>query len=200
MKRIHVAAVLVMVLGQLAHAADWTLLVPKIEASVVAIMTKTGGCTGVVIDNDRDFVLTAAHCDGPEMYVDLAPAKIKAKDVKNDLMVVHVEGIDRPEIKLALVNPKIGDEVASYGYGYAMERPLFRVAHISDNQGRVDGQSGSEFMIIDSSFVPGQSGGPVVNTKGEMVMLVQMGNDIVGLGVGAETLKLKVGKYFAGGK
>ena len=47
-----------------------------------------------------------------------------------------------------------------------------------------------------NKFVPGQSGGPVVNEKGEVVMIVQMGTNIVGLGVGTETIRDKVGRFF----
>lgn len=177
-------------------SAQWVVVAPKVAESIVEIASKMGSCTGFVIDNERDLVLTAAHCDGPELYADLAPAKVRAKDVKNDLMVLHVEGIDRPALKLAKAPVKIGEEVASYGYGYAFEEALFRVAHISAVDVNIDRAS---YFVIDAAFVPGQSGGPVVNTKGEVVMIVQLGTEIVGLGVGTDLIIEKVGKYFAGG-
>lgn len=183
--------------------AQWPSIATELRQSIVYIEGKEGSCTGFVIDNERDFVLTAAHCDMTEMYVDLAPAKVRAKDVKNDLMVLYVEGIDRPALKLAKKNPVIGEEVATYGYGWGLERPLFRVSYISDTEAQV--QTGlpnqGPFYVVDKNFMPGQSGGPVVNAKNEVVAIVQLGSNIgVGLGIGAEQIQSKVGKYFAGGK
>ncbi len=51
-------------------------------------------------------------------------------------------------------------------------------------------------MVTDAAFVSGQSGGPCVNAAGEVVMMVQRGSSTVGLGVGAETIKNKAGRYF----
>lgn len=182
-----------------AFAADWQAIATQLRESIVNIEVEGGRCSGFVIDNNRDFVLTAAHCDGKEMYVDLSPAKVRAKDVKNDLMVLEVEGIDRPALKLGR-NPKIGDEVASYGYGWGLERPIFRVAHVSDDKTSIPGLEGGPWILVDAPFVPGQSGGPVVNLRNEVVSIVQRGGDGVGLGVGADVIAAKVGKYFAGGK
>jgi hypothetical protein len=36
----------------------------------------------------------------------------------------------------------------------------------------------------------------VVNEAGEVVMMVQRGTQSVGIGVGAETIRSKVGRYF----
>lgn len=181
-------------------AADWFVVAANLNKSVVAVQIgERGSCSGFVIDNERDFVLTAAHCSakGEDLYVDLAPAKIRAKDTKNDLMVLEVEGIDRPAMKLANKDPKVGMEVASLGWGYGLNEPLFRLAHVSA-VGINLRESGDPYIAIDATFVPGQSGGPVVNEKGEVLMLVQMGTEIVGFGVGAERIEKSLGKYFEG--
>lgn len=196
MKRI--IAVLLLAMFALAPsmtAASWTLA-EKLTESVVYLENKEGSCSGFVIDNERDYILTAAHCDGPELYANQNPTKVVSKDVKSDLMVLHVEELDKPALKLAQKNPSIGEEVASLGFGYGLERPLFRVSHISDNKAEISEISGN-IVVIDAAFVPGQSGGPVVNTNGEVVMIVQMANERMGLGRGAEMIKSKVGKYFA---
>jgi S1-C subfamily serine protease len=185
-------------------AFDWVGVATATKQSVVEIAsTRADGngsaCTGAVIDDDRDFVLTAAHCDGVpgSVFVDNLPAEVRAKDEKRDLLVLYVKGIDRPALKLAKADPKVGEEVASYGYGYALEQPLFRVAHISAGDIAVER---ARLFTIDASFVSGQSGGPVVNTAGEIVMIVQLGNPYVGLGVGAEVLEDKVGRFFSSKK
>lgn len=199
MRRLILILSLVLATATSAFAADWAVLAPSVKESIVEIAVGTeGACTGFVIDNDRDFVMTAAHCDvasdSQTLFVDNLKAEVRAKDTKNDLMVLYVKDIDRPALKLAPKNPNVGDEVASYGYGYALEQPLFRVAHISAKDVAIER---SRYISIDSTFVPGQSGGPVVNDKGEVVMIVQLGSPIVGFGVGAETLHDKVGRFFS---
>lgn len=196
MKRVVCAAGLMLLAAVSAGAADWSAVVPNVKASTVEIASGVGACTGFVIDNERDFVLTAAHCDGPKdtLYADNLKAEVKAKDDKNDLMVLYVKDIDRPALKLAKNDPRIGEEVASFGWGYAMEEPLFRVAHVSAKDVAMER---SHYFAIDASFVPGQSGGPVVNPMGEVVMIVQLGNDVIGLGVGAERISDKMGRFFS---
>ena len=191
---------LLLVLVVPAFAADWSVVAGNVKDSIVeiAISSETGepqgACTGFVVDNDRDFVVTAAHCDGPKVFVDNMPAKVRFKDVKNDLMVLQVEGIDRPALKLSDHDPKVGAEVASFGYGYALERPLFRVAHVSAGDIAIER---GRYFAVDAAFVPGQSGGPVVDEQGRVTMVVQLGTSIIGLGVGTETIRDKVGRFFS---
>ena len=197
MKRIIATMTGVVFLATSVFASQWAAIAEKLDESVVYIESKQGSCTGFVIDNERDYVLTAAHCDGLELYVDQTPAKVVSKDAKKDLLVLYVKDIDRPALKLANKDPKRGEELASFGFGYGLERPLMRVSHVSDDKTYIAEEGiGGPLLVVDTSFVPGQSGGPVVNALGEVSMIVQMGNDVVGLGVGAELIKSKVGKYF----
>lgn len=199
MRRLLFALLLsLLVIVPVRAAYDWAIVAEKLRDSIVSIETKDGRCSGFVIDDARDFVLAAAHCDGDELYVDMSPAKVRAKDVKNDIMVLFVEGIDRPALTMAARNPRVGDEVASYGFGWGLERPFFRVAHVSDVKTVLPGVEGGPFIVVDAAFVPGQSGCPVVNTRGEVVSVVQLGSANVGLGVGVDKIREKVGKYFTG--
>ena len=189
----------------LSLSADWAMVADKIAKSVVYIETTSGSCTGYVVNADAtnkdkedvDYILTAAHCDGPELYADQTVAHVLWKDTKKDLMVLEVANLDRPALKIAKDNPKIGDEVASYGYGWGLERPMFRTAHVSDDKTYIPEQGiGGPFIVIDAQFVSGQSGGPVVNASGEVVLMVQRGGQGVGIGVGAEIMRSKAGRYF----
>jgi S1-C subfamily serine protease len=183
--------------------AQWQPVAEKVAKAIVTIGKDDTHCTGFVINTragekgNKDYVLTADHCDSANLLADNNPAKVIYKDAKKDLLVVEVEDTGRPALKLAKKNPKIGDEVASYGYGFALERPMFRVTHIADDDTYIPEEGiGGPFIVTDAVFVGGQSGGPVVNTEGDVVMIVQRGGSGVGLGVGAEVIKSKVGKYF----
>lgn len=193
-------------LGTAPHAADWTALVKDLSKSVVAIERNDNGtsCTGFVInsrakdkdDNDVDYILTAAHCEAEKLWADQAEAKVVAKNKEKDLIVLAIEDSGRPALKLAQDNPKVGDEIGSFGYGYGLEKPLFRLSHISAESYIPYEGIGGPILFTDATFVGGMSGGPCINAVGEVVMIVQMGTGSVGLGVGAETIRSKVGKYW----
>lgn len=189
----------------LTFASDWPPMADKLGKSVVYIENASGSCTGFVInadvkkekEPDQDYILTAAHCEGEDLYADQTAAKVIWKDTKKDLMVLAVEDLGRPALKLAKDNPKIGDEVASLGYGWGLERPMFRTAHVSDDDTYIPEDGiGGPFIVIDAQFVSGQSGGPVINSAGEVALIVQRGGQGVGIGVGAETIRSKTGKYW----
>lgn len=179
-----------------APGDQWGAIAEQIRKSVIYIETDDGSCSGFSIDDARDYVLTAAHCDGKNLVAAMTPAKIKAKDTKSDLMVLYVEDLDAPALRLADVQAQVGEEVASFGYGWSLDRPMFRVGHISDNSAEVPNLAGGPFVIVDAAFVPGQSGCPVVNAKGEVVSIVQLTTDRAGFGQQLQKLKDKVGKYF----
>jgi S1-C subfamily serine protease len=201
MKRI-LSLVLVLFASVSVFANDWSAAAAKVTKSAVYIENAEGSCTGFVINSaarakgETDFVLTAAHCDGEKLFVDHVPARVIYKDTQKDLLVLEVEDLSRPALKLAGSNPKIGDQVASYGYGFGLERAMFRTATISDDQSVIPEIPGGPFIQTDAQFVPGQSGGPVVNVSGDVLLIVQRGGGGVGIGVGAETIRAAVGRFF----
>src|SRR5688572_4333579 len=159
-------------LGTAQARTDWAALVKALEKSVVTIERNDAGvsCTGFVINSrakdkeeDVDYVLTAAHCEATKLWADQSVATVIAKNKEKDLIVLSIPDSERPAMKLAQDNPKVGDEVASFGYGYGLEKPLFRLTHISaETYIPYEGIGGPLFMT-DATFVNGQSGGPVIN-------------------------------------
>lgn len=200
MKRIIATVVLAGIFALPIYAANtWATVVEKVEKSVAMLMVGTeGSCTAFSINEKENYVMTANHCfghdsEGKDLLVDNTPAKLIARDQKKDLMVLYVKGFDRPAIHLAKANPRVGDEMASYGYGYGLSKPLFRVTHAS----AIDTEELPSYIITDNDFIPGQSGGPVVDEDGDLVMIVQAGDGhALGIGIGAETIKKSMGRYF----
>jgi S1-C subfamily serine protease len=191
------AVALFLFLPALVEAQDWALAAARVAQASVYLESPESGCTGFVIDSERDYILTAAHCLHDDLYADSLPVEVVFKDLRRDLMVLYVEGIGegREALRLAAVNPKLGEEVASHGFGYALEHPMFRIAHVSMEEARIDGMG--PFIAIDAAFVGGQSGGPCVNRAGEVVMIVQRASNLMGVGVGAETIRGRVKKFFS---
>lgn len=187
-------------------AADWPALAKELSKSIVPIERDAAGtsCTGFVInahaktddDKDRDYVLTAGHCEAAKMFVDQAKATVLARNKEKDLLLLEVDDLDRPALTLAKENPKVGEQVASLGFGYGLEQPLLRLTYISAETHIPYEGIGGPLFLTDSTFVGGQSGCAVVNGAGEVVMMVQRGTDSVGIGVGAETMRQKMGRYW----
>ena len=203
MKRLFVSLLLVPFLGLSVRATDWSDVVKRAEKAVVWLQVgDSGGCTAFIINQEKHYLLTAAHCQANEhqlLWADYVLAKVILLDSQRDLMVIEAKEIDpaRPALKLAVKNPAIGQEVMSIGFGYALERPFFRQTHIQDDKMALPGVSGGPFVSTDSPFVGGQSGGPVVDAAGDVVLIVQRGDGgTTGLGVGVETLHARVGRFF----
>jgi S1-C subfamily serine protease len=184
-------------------ASDWTAIAETLKKSVVEITYDGDGtCTGFLINANLNLFASVGHCDtgdpNKRVYVNQVPATVVAKDVKNDLMVLKAPGVGDGMVALSLAdkNPVDGEEFASRGFGMGLNQSLFRTGHISANAVQLDGFDGT-FVAIDGAFVPGQSGGPGVNRAGELVCVVRLTSDRVGLCIPAETVKDKIGRFFA---
>jgi hypothetical protein len=178
---------------------DWTATAKKANESIVYVESESSKCTGFVIHaawkGDTDLILTCQHCDGKSLFADYVTARIVYKHAKADLLILEVADTGRPALTLAQKNPAIGEEVGSYGFGYALERPMFRLAHVSDDKAELPDVDGGPFVMIDAGYVPGQSGGAVVNAAGEVVSIVQRASGLVGIGIGAEAIRQKVSRF-----
>lgn len=202
MKRIALSfALAVLPLVPVAAMDPWPGVVKKVEPAIVSVENADGACTGFVIDTARKYVLTAAHCDGKELYADRVSASVVSKDTHKDLLVLKVAELDpgRTALKLAETNPAVMEQVVSVGYGYALERMFYRSARITDTAVMIPEQGiGGPFIGTDAPFIGGQSGGPIVNVSGAVVAIVQRSDgSALGIGVGAEIIKERVGRFFA---
>jgi len=190
------------ILTAMLQAADWTPIADKVSKSVVYVESEGGKCTGFIInaefkrkDEDKDLVLTDEHCNGKDLFADHQAARAIWKDSHADLLVLEIDDTGRPALTVSENDPKQGQEIVSYGHGYALEKPMFRHAYVSNASIDVPDVEGGPFVMIDAGYVSGQSGGPCINDKGEVVSIVQRANQLVGIGVGAEKIRSKVGKY-----
>ncbi len=195
------AAVALLIALVPVSASDWSDVVKQVEKSLVYMESTSGACTAWVINTEKKYLMTAAHCyDEKQLWADRVKATVIAMDTKKDLMVLEAKELDprRPALKLAASNPVRGHEVMSAGYGYALERPFFRKASVQDDQLMIpEAGIGGPFISVDAPFVGGQSGGPVVDMAGEVVAIVQRGDGgTTGMGVGAEIIRERMGRFF----
>src|SRR5262245_45036231 len=99
--RISVAALpaaLFLAFPSTAVATDGSSVVTQVERSVVWVQVgEDGGCSAFVINAEKHYLLTAAHCkprEGQALWTDNVQASVVFLDPKRDLMVVEAKYLD----------------------------------------------------------------------------------------------------------
>jgi S1-C subfamily serine protease len=156
---------------------------PGVRRAAPSVVRVLGTACGLGIAGSgwvaRDgLVVTAAHVvagedDTTVVTADGAPVAAEAVvfDVKNDLAVLRVTGVDRPGLSIANARP--GDRVAILGYpqnGAFAARPG-RIGGTVAVAGEDAYGRGPVFRTVTSfrgRVTHGNSGGPVVNGRGEV--------------------------------
>lgn len=140
-----------------------------------------GGGSGFVVDLEMGYIITNAHVvrDGRELTVTLAndnryPAKIVGQSDDTDIAVIKIDyqGFNRQGVKhLTLANSdkvQIGELAIALGAPYGLKSSVSlgivsgvgrrnRLARIGD------------FIQTDVAMNPGNSGGPLLNSRGEVI-------------------------------
>lgn len=167
-----------------SHLTTFTKMVDKVSSSVIRItgVEEEGHftCTGFVIAANR--VLTAGHCAGAEMNADGQAATILKVDEMNDLMLLQVSTA-KHALQLRTSPLVRFEEVTSIGYGFGwtqltvLHNDVMLVTHIPA-MGIAPG------IITQTEYIGGMSGGPVVDSHGRVIGMVQRGGRGTGYGVG----------------
>ena len=183
---------------------NWSNIATRLQESSFAISTLEGKiyCTGFVVDNKRDYALTADHCmhnrwveEGGTMVDGVVPEELWGDDAL-DVAVLHIPGIDRPELKPQFKPARAGQEMGSFGF--ARESGLkehFRAGVVSGVEAVVDGLDGA-WTVTDQPFIGGMSGGPVVDTDGKLISMVQRSNSVTGIGRSIQEIWLATRSYW----
>lgn len=183
---------------------SWPQLASSLKPSVVTIEAdriseegepETMTCSGFFIDSLRHYILTDAHCEGLNLRAEGTVTTVIYKDGIRDLMIIRADLISGPALSLSQTRPLVGEEVASLGTGLGFIQPMFRVARVATVGLQIDKVPGF-YVEIDNNFVPGQSGGPLINHRGEVVGIVEMSGEDVGFALSAEVIEQRVGRFF----
>lgn len=172
-------------------------ILDRVGPSVVAINTEVtqrrgpyvargqGAGTGVILTADGE-ILTNAHVvegassitvtvDGSETAL---PATLVAADAGNDLALLRVTGATdlTPATLGSSADTIVGDDVVAVGNALALEggmsvtRGIVSALHRSIEAGSDSGsESLSGLIQTDAAISSGNSGGPLVNSKGEVI-------------------------------
>jgi serine protease Do len=153
------------------NATDWSAVVVGLDRSVPRIEILApdapgpGTCSGVVLNAESGYVLTAAHCtvEKAAYTVNGRHAELVRQNRILDLAVLRAELKDAKAMPLAKDPPAIGAEVALVGFAFGAKRlhhQFGRVSQPLDDDGA---------LILDLMVIAGESGGPAINTAGELI-------------------------------
>lgn len=190
--RVLPAVVTILVTGETAQPVDLQVRNNDGTLSPLPVAKKDAfrsGGSGVIIDRARGHILTNSHVveDAVRIEVSLADgrrmlARVVGRDVTTDIAVIEVAERNLPELPIGDSDKmRVGDVVAAIGNPYGLEgtATLGIVSALSRTDGAFE-----DFMQIDASIHPGNSGGALVNTKGELIGINTAGSGERGKGAG----------------
>jgi serine protease Do len=130
--------------------------------------------SGFIISADG-IILTNAHVvrDASEVVVKLTDrrefrAKVLGSDPQSDVAVLKIDAKDLPVVPLAKGNDlKVGEWVLAIGSPYGLDNTV--TAGVVSAKGRSLPDGNVPFIQTDVAVNPGNSGGPLFNTRGEVV-------------------------------
>ena len=138
--------------------------------------SQVGTGSGVIISSDG-YIITNNHVIKNAVEIEITLnnnknyiAELIGKDATNDIALLKIEATDLPYVIFGDSNNiKIGEWVLAVGNPYNLTSTV--TAGIISAKGRdLDGnKSVDSFIQTDAAVNPGNSGGALVNTKGELV-------------------------------
>jgi serine protease DegQ len=160
-------------------AADIPALVRQMEPSVVTILTDKGLGSGIVYKADG-VILTDEHVVDGAQQVSVAfadgqhlDAKVRAADKVSDIAVVQVDRGGLPAATFQQSLPQVGELAIAIGSPLGFEATV-TAGIISGLHRQIPGSAATGSPLVDliqtdAAISPGNSGGALINGKGEVV-------------------------------
>jgi S1-C subfamily serine protease len=191
-----------------AYSRAVVSVVEQVGPSVVSVAVRTrarrrmdGAGSGLLFTPDG-YVLTNAHVvasakefkvtrtDGTE-----SPARLVGADAATDLAIVHIEGSHLPAAELGESDKlKVGQLAVAIGnpLGYSSTVSAGVISALGRTLRAQDGRLMEEIIQVDAALNPGNSGGPLVDSRGRVVGVntaVIMGAQGIGFAVPINTAR-----------
>jgi S1-C subfamily serine protease len=158
--------------------------------------------SGVIVDGRRGVVVTNFHVIENASAVEIGlqdkrnfRAQVIGVDPALDLAVLHVTGRHLPS--LALGNSyklSVGDTVLAIGNPFGLGQTV-TAGIVSATDRAFGGETGQRFIQTDAPITPGNSGGPLIDTRGEVIginsALISPNQGNVGIGFAIPANKVR---------
>lgn len=160
-------------------ALDITQIVEELAPSVVTIFAGDGLGSGVVYSSDG-LILTNEHVVRGSSEVEIgfadgqrATGTVKATDTISDLALIQTDrtGLPKPEFQSEL--PRVGEPAivigSPLGFESTVTAGIISGLHRSIPGSAASSQSLVDLIQTDAPISPGNSGGAVVNSRGQVI-------------------------------
>jgi serine protease DegQ len=203
--------------AQAAAAGDIPGIVRKVEPSVVTISHDQGTGSGVVWSKDG-VVVTNAHVVGEVRDVEIAffdgqraDGRVRAADPDTDLAVVDTERKDLKPATFQEELPAVGELAVAMGSPLGFQNTVTAgivsgVHREIPGSAREDIRSLVDLIQTDAAISPGNSGGALVNGRGQVVGInvayipPEQGAVAIGFAIPAATAVDVVGQLLKNGR
>jgi serine protease Do len=185
------AAVATAILGDVSTAA--AAVAERVRASVVEVHTPGGGSGAGTIWRRDGTIVTNNHVVARDRArITLADGRtfagsVVARDAHNDLAILRVDGLDLPAVEVADAGAlRAGEVVLAVGHPFGVRGALtIGVVHRPPRESGWRYRDGGQRELIQADVLlgPGNSGGPLVDTRGAVVGINAMVNGALALAV-----------------
>ncbi|MCC2660617.1 MAG: signal protein [Arthrobacter sp.] len=160
--------------------ADIPTIVTNVQPSVVTVFTGRGGLGSGVVYSEDGLILTNEHVVRGRQNVEVGFAdgrrvagRVRATDEISDLALVEAERTGLPAAKFQTDLPRIGELAIVIGSPLGFENTVTS-GIISGLHREIPGSASSSQSLVDliqtdAAISPGNSGGAVVNGRGEVI-------------------------------
>jgi len=133
--------------------------------------------SGVIIDSDKGYVVTNNHVieNADKIMITLKDgrqleAKKLGSDAKSDVALLQIEAKDLSEIKLAdSDNLRVGDFTVAIGSPFGLGQTVTSGIVSALGRGNLNIEQYEDFIQTDAAINSGNSGGALVNLRGELI-------------------------------
>jgi serine protease Do len=150
-------------------------LVEQVLPSLVVVRGRRFGAGSGIVWDSNGLILTNNHVVGRHMPIVMLQddgeyeSKLIARDPDVDLALLSIDATGLTPLQPASVSPRVGEMVFAFGHPWGQRNTVTRgiVSALVTAQNR----RGDKLPIVrsDAPLAPGNSGGPLVNARGEVV-------------------------------
>jgi len=150
------------------------------------------GGSGIIVDAEQGYIITNNHVIENATRIEVALssgrrmlAKLIGTDIGSDVAVIKVDEPNLPSIKLGDSDAvRVGDIVAAVGNPFGLEGTATLGIVSAVMRSEIGHGLFEDYLQIDAQIHPGNSGGALVNVRGELIGINTVGGERRSLGIG----------------